>query len=121
MLQPLQSLMGNPADALLIDVSHRVDTDLTGAQELAQYKLQPVAGVSWFGPTDFRDQDLFVVPEGVKKEYDPWHWTRRITKHSGNIYEDKSEKTLALIKEVSPVVYLKKESPPLLQVHEPFQ
>lgn len=88
-----------------------------GDPALAEYKLDILAGISWSGPSDFRDQDLFVVPEGVKKEYEPWHWSNRITKYSGNTYESKDPQIIAAIKEVSPVVYLTKDSAPLLEVH----
>lgn len=89
----------------------------SGDPKLTEYTLQPVAGVSWFGPTDFRKQELFEVPEGVQKEYDPWHWSNRVTKYDGNIYESSDPDVIKKLEEVSPILYLTKKSAPLLQVH----
>ncbi len=91
--------------------------DFAGDPSLAAYKVKPVAGVSWFGPCDFRDTKLF-VSEKVKDKFAPDHWARRITKPEGEFnYKFADEKTKRMIKEVSPVCWLKSNSAPLLHIH----
>ena len=76
-----------------------------GDSALKSYSVKPVAGISWFGPSDFRKSDLFIPSEGIKQNYSPDHWANRITK-SSHIYEDTDKETIELLKEVSPVAYL---------------
>ncbi len=91
--------------------------DFVGDPSLADYKVKVAAGVSWFGPCDFRDPKWF-VSEGVKDKFAPDHWAGRITKPEGkSIYDHPDAKTKAMLAEVSPVVYLSKDSAPLLHLH----
>ncbi len=81
---------------------------LTGDPELANYSYKTVAGVSWYGPCDFQDPQLFNHNDSPKfrDRFGP-----RIL---GN--NTKPENKVALYEEMSPVHYLKSNSPPLLMI-----
>lgn len=81
---------------------------IKGDPELAKYSYKTVAGVSWYGPCDFQDEQLFNHDdrEGFRDRFGP-----RIL-GAGSKPEDKSE----LYREMSPVSYLTKDSPPLLMI-----
>jgi acetyl esterase/lipase len=81
---------------------------LPGADELAGYEYKIIAGVSWYGPCDFENVELF-KQEGKAVARD--RFGPRILKPGS----DPSDK-LRLYREVSPVNYLTKESPPLLMI-----
>ena len=91
--------------------------DFAGDPALADYKVKLAAGLSWFGPSDFRDTDLFVSKK-VEDKFAPDHWARHITKLKGEFsYKTADEKTKRMIKEMSPVCWLKSNSAPLLHIH----
>jgi acetyl esterase/lipase len=90
--------------------------DFKGDASLFDYKVSPVAGISWYGPSDFRDTRLFAT-EDLEDKFAPDHWANRITKTDPFEYADADEKTKQMVDEVSPVVYLKKDSAPLLHIH----
>ena len=79
-----------------------------GDAELAQYSYKTVAGVSWYGPCDFQDVQLFNHDdrEKFRDRFGP-----RIV--GDGVTPD--EKAVAY-KEVSPVSYLTKDSPALLMI-----
>ncbi len=91
-------------------------TSFKGAEELAEYQVSPVAGISWYGPSDFRDEALFIV-EGDDGNYAPDHWARHITKQDHFSYTDASTDVQETTEQLSPVWWLKKESAPLLHLH----
>lgn len=70
-----------------------------GDPELGKYSYKTVAGVSWYGPCDFQDAELF----------------NGSTRFDGRIMgnADAADKEVRF-REVSPIVYLTKDSPPLL-------
>lgn len=79
-----------------------------GDPALADARYRLVAGVSWYGPCDFEKTELFNGPgqTGVTDRFGP-----RI------IRPDADEKAkLAAYREVSPVNYLRADSPPLLMM-----
>lgn len=79
-----------------------------GDPALADAKYHLIAGVSWYGPCDFEKTNLFARP-GESEATD--RFGPRIVK------PDADEKTkLAAYREVSPVNYLKPDSPPLLMM-----
>lgn len=88
LLSPPDSLPGDPA--------------LAGAP----YKM--VAGVSWYGPCDFEKTELFNHDDrpGFRDRFGP-----RILKP-----DSKPNEKLALYREMSPINYLTKDSPPLLMI-----
>jgi len=73
-----------------------------GDPELAKYSYQTVAGVSWYGPCDFQDPELF----------------NGSTRFAGRIMGGTSGPTdkAARYREISPVIYLTKDSPALLMI-----
>lgn len=79
-----------------------------GAKELADYSFKMIAGVSWYGPCDFEKTDLF-NHDDRKKFRD--RFGARILKP-----DSKPEEKLALYREMSPINYLQKNSPPLLMI-----
>ena len=82
--------------------------DFPGDAELASQRFTMLGGVSWYGPCDFEKTDLF-NHDGRAKFRD--RFGARVLK-SGTPPADK----LRLYREVSPVNYLRKESPPLLMI-----
>ena len=91
------------------------EDDFLGDPALAGYKVKPIAGISWFGPSDCRDTKLFVT-EGLEDKFAPDHWAKRITKAPTFSYASADARTRQMIEEVSPVCYLKKQSVPLLHI-----
>jgi acetyl esterase/lipase len=75
---------------------------------LADAKYRLIAGVSWYGPCDFEKMELF-TPPGGKGVGD--RFGSRILKRGA----DETTK-LAAYREVSPVNYLRPDSPPLLMM-----
>lgn len=94
--QLAQMLLLTPADSF------------PGTPELAGATYTIIAGVSWYGPCDFEKMELF-HPDGrddFRDRFEP-----RILK-TGTDPQDK----LRLYREISPVTYLKADSPPLLMI-----
>ncbi|MGJ8654827.1 MAG: prolyl oligopeptidase family serine peptidase [Akkermansiaceae bacterium] len=81
---------------------------LKGDPELAEFSYKTVAGVSWYGPCDFQDISLFNHDD---RDNFKDRFGARIM-GGGAKAEDKEK----LYKEMSPVSYLTKESPPLLMI-----
>ena len=81
---------------------------LSGDPELAKYSYETVAGVSWYGPCDFEDEQLF--NHNDRKNFKDRFGPRILGKDSNP--EDK----LKLYREMSPINYLTKDSPPLLMI-----
>ena len=95
---------GQIAQMLLLSPSE----SLLGDEGLSDVDYKVVAGLSWYGPCDFEEQDLFNHDDrpGFKDRFGP-----RIVGIDGSP-EDK----LRLYREMSPINYLKKDSPPLLMI-----
>lgn len=81
---------------------------LQGDPELAKYSYQTVAGVSWYGPCDFEDEQLFNHDDraNFRDRFGP----RIMGGETG------PEGKLERYREMSPVNYLTKDSPPLLML-----
>jgi acetyl esterase/lipase len=79
---------------------------LPGDPELAKYAYKTVAGVSWYGPCDFQDPQLFNYDD---RENFKDRFGGRIMSGNANP-EDKEER----YREMSPVSYLTTDSPALL-------
>ncbi|MFC5051858.1 alpha/beta hydrolase fold domain-containing protein [Rubritalea spongiae] len=81
---------------------------IKGDPDLVKYDYKTVAGVSWYGPCDFQDEQLFNHNdrEGFRDRFGP----RILGANS------KPEDKAALYREMSPVNYLTKNSPPLLMI-----
>jgi acetyl esterase/lipase len=79
---------------------------LIGDKTLAKYSYTMTAGVSWYGPSNFEDISLFNHNNrpNFKDRFGP-----RILKPN-----TKEEAVLELYREMSPINYLTKNSPPLL-------
>ena len=82
--------------------------DFPGAEALAGQRFTMVAGVSWYGPCDFEKTDLF-NPDGRANFRD--RFGARVLKP-----DTRPEDKLRFYREVSPVNYLRKESPALLMI-----
>ena len=81
---------------------------LKGDPNLAKYGYKMVAGVSWYGPSDFEDISLFNHNDNPNFKD---RFGARITKPN-----TKPKGKLVLYKEMSPVNYLHKNSAPLLMI-----
>jgi len=81
---------------------------LPGDPGLAEVHYRMVAGVSWYGPCDFEKTDLFNHDD--RADFRDRFATRILGSSS-----DPTEK-LARYREVSPINYLSKDSPPLLMI-----
>lgn len=84
------------------------DDAFVGDENLAKEKYNVVAGVSWFGPSDFEKSSLFEVPGSSKPSIEV---NDRISDPSL-----KAEKRLEMVREISPVNYLSENSHPLLMI-----
>jgi acetyl esterase/lipase len=87
-----------------------------GDESLSEFNVTPAAGISWFGPSDFRDAELFVT-EGLDDKFAPDHWARRITKGSEFNYTTADAAVQKMTDELSPVWWLNQNSAPLLHIH----
>ena len=81
---------------------------LKGDPELAKYTYKTVAGVSWYGPCDFQDPQLF--NHNDRPKFRDRFGARIMGKNS------KPSDKKALYREMSPVNYLTKDSPALLLI-----
>jgi len=75
---------------------------------LQKYVYKAQAGVSWYGPCDFQDIQLF------NHDDRPGFYNRFADRITGG--EEDSAKHIALYKEVSPIVYMTEFSPALLMI-----
>jgi acetyl esterase/lipase len=78
----------------------------TGDESLADSVVRPIAGMSWYGPTDFTDVALFRTGLSDKN---PDRFGARITGKAGGSAEHPQA-----YEEVSPYFWIKRDSPPLL-------
>lgn len=81
---------------------------LTGDPELAKFSYKTVAGVSWYGPCDFQDPQLFNHNDRPNFRD---RFGRRIM-GGGAPTEEKEQR----YREISPITYLTEKSPPLLMI-----
>ena len=82
--------------------------DFIGDVSLAGITVHPIAGMSWYGPTDFTDVDLFKTDI---EDRNPDRFSARITGTEGGYAEYPKA-----YEEMSPYYWIKKDSPPLLLV-----
>lgn len=81
---------------------------LPGDPALAEAPYRMVAGVSWYGPCDFEKTDLF--NQDNRADFRDRFAARILGSNSG------PRDRLARYREISPVNYLHKDSPPLLMI-----
>lgn len=81
---------------------------LPGDTELTEVDYKVVAGLSWYGPCDFEKQDLFNHDD--RPDFNDRFGPRIVNA------DDTSEEKLRLYREMSPIQYLTKDSPPLLMI-----
>ncbi|MDC1465725.1 alpha/beta hydrolase [Polaribacter sp.] len=79
-----------------------------GDKKLCKYNFKVIAGISWYGPSDFTIRKLFETKDKTKN---PDRFSSRITKTEKN--KSKIDK---MYKEMSPIFYLTKNSPPLFMM-----
>lgn len=79
-----------------------------GDPELANHSYQTRAGVSWYGPCDFEKTSLFNHDE--RPDFKDRFGARLLTSTTA------PEEKLTRYREMSPIQYLKKDSPPLLMI-----
>ena len=77
-----------------------------GDESLADFAVQPMAGMSWYGPTDFTDVNLFKTDFSDKN---PNRFGARITGTASGY-----AKNAKAYEEMSPYYWIKTDSPPLL-------
>ncbi len=87
---------------------HTSPMSFTGDTDLKQYSYKTVAGVSWYGPCDFQDVQLFNHDDRPK-----FH-DRFGPRISG--VNPKPEDKIRLYKEMSPITALTENSAPLLMI-----
>lgn len=76
-----------------------------GDKKLFGNSYNVIAGISWYGPSDFTIKQLFETTDQTKN---PDRFSSRITKKEKN-----TKKIAAMYKEMSPIFYLSKNSPPI--------
>ena len=109
---------GNSAGGhIALMLTYAPTADFKGDEALSSIDVQPVAGMSWYGPVDFTDSDLFVADvEGFDKM--PDRFTGRMKKGiESTSYQDASPEVKELMEKLSPIRYLTKDSPPMLTMH----
>jgi len=109
---------GNSAGGhLAMMLSYAPADQFQGDAELASIEPQPLAGLSWYGPVDFTDSDLFVADvDGFDKN--PDRYGARMKKGAPSTsHADATDEMKALMEKLSPIRYLKKDSPALLTIH----
>ena len=81
---------------------------LPGDADLADVAYEVIAGLSWYGPCDFEKESLFNHDDrpNFRDRFGP-----RIIDP-----DDTPEEKLRLYREMSPITYLKKDSPPLFMI-----
>lgn len=79
-----------------------------GDKKLCGNSYEVIAGISWYGPSDFTIKKLF---ETTDKTKNPDRFSSRITKKEKN-----TKKIATMYKEMSPIFYLTKNSPPLFMM-----
>ena len=99
-------LFGDSAGGHLAQMLTLADpSKFPGDKSLIHHKYKVIAGVSWYGPSDFTKIELFETADTSKV---PDRFRERIMKSGWNpVLKDE------MYKEMSPVYYLKKSSPPL--------
>ena len=98
---------GDSAGGQLAQMLTLADPDVFfGDESLAGITVRPIAGMSWYGPTDFTDIDLFKTDIDDRN---PDRFGARITGTRGGYTEHPKA-----YEEMSPYYWIKKSSPPLL-------
>ena len=90
--------------------------EFSGDSALRGHAVEVAAGISWFGPSDFRKECLFEW-EGPGNKFSVGHWARFIAKTDRFDYDSEDPRLQQMAEEVSPVWWLKKDSAPLLHIH----
>lgn len=78
----------------------------SGNDALAGYEVRPLAGISWYGPSDFTDVDLFKTDFSDRN---PDRFSERIAGDEGGYAAHREA-----YEEMSPYYWIRKNSPPLL-------
>ncbi|MCM8532630.1 MAG: alpha/beta hydrolase [Lentisphaeraceae bacterium] len=101
---------GDSAGGQLAQMLTYADPDkFLGDTSLSSYQFKTLAGISWYGPTDFTDVNLF---KSKYSDKEPNRFGLRITGNSKDYSENKEA-----YEEVSPYYWIKKTSPPLFLIH----
>ncbi|WP_158973917.1 alpha/beta hydrolase fold domain-containing protein [Cellulophaga sp. L1A9] len=102
-------VFGDSAGGHIAQMLALADPDaFKGDENLYGNSYKVIAGVSWYGPSDFTIKKLFETDDPTK-EAD--RFGSRITKEESN-----PEKIEAMYKEMSPIFYLTENSPPLFMM-----
>ncbi|MBU2950915.1 alpha/beta hydrolase fold domain-containing protein [Tamlana agarivorans] len=102
-------VLGDSAGGHIAQMITLANPDLfKGDQSLYGKPYKVIAGASWYGPSDFTVKSLFETKDTTK---DADRFSNRITKT-----ETDPAKIAAMYKEMSPIFYLTKNSPPLLMM-----
>ena len=101
---------GDSAGGQIAQMLTYADYDMfVGDKSLSSYKVKPIAGISWYGPSDFTDVELF---KSSYSDKEPNRFGSRITGTNEAYSENKKA-----YEKVSPYYWIKKDSPPLLLIH----
>ncbi|MDO6597933.1 alpha/beta hydrolase fold domain-containing protein [Oceanihabitans sp. 2_MG-2023] len=102
-------VMGDSAGGHIAQMITLADPEkFKGDKKLAGNTYKVIAGVSWYGPSDFTIKELFETDDPTK---DADRFSTRITKKEKN-----PSKMASMYKEMSPIFYLTKNSPPLFMM-----
>lgn len=96
---------GGQLAQMLVYASH---DQFPGDPDLAGNGVQPIAGISWYGPTDFTDVSLFQTD---LPEKNPDRFGARIAGDGANF-----ESNLKAFEEMSPYFWIKEDSAPMLLI-----
>ncbi|MDA9335953.1 alpha/beta hydrolase fold domain-containing protein [Flavobacteriaceae bacterium] len=102
-------VLGDSAGGHIAQMITLADPDkFKGDKDLFGNTYKVIAGISWYGPSDFTIKELFETDDPTK---DADRFSSRITKKENN-----PSKIEAMYKEMSPIFYLTKNSPPLFMM-----
>ncbi|MBU2939195.1 alpha/beta hydrolase [Lacinutrix sp. C3R15] len=102
-------VMGDSAGGHIAQMITLADPDVfKGDKKLYNNTYKVIAGVSWYGPSDFTITELFKTDDPTKNAD---RFSSRITKKESN-----TSKIEAMYKEMSPIFYVTKNSPPLFMM-----
>ena len=100
-------VFGDSAGGQIVQILNFTAPDgFPGDADLSAYGVRPVAGISWYGPSDFTNVDLFKTDFSDK---DPDRFGARITGNAGGFAANRKA-----FEEMSSYFWIRKNSPPML-------
>ncbi|MDF1825984.1 MAG: prolyl oligopeptidase family serine peptidase, partial [Verrucomicrobiales bacterium] len=92
--------------------------EFEGDPLLRDYIVNPAGCITLFGPSSFMDPSLFLSGVDGARQLDGSRFAERMIKGAEASTYEKAEAPLrGMMKKMSPITYLEKDSPPILSIH----